>query len=370
MKNSIFKKSLCVMLSFLMILPCLCIAGFAGDAGEKTGKFTLINANVAGLPNFGSLAWNKFELSTNERAKLFGDVFNESGADIIAVQEDFAGSRALFSRMSNYKGRTINSGGVPFGSGVNIFSKNKLYNVKRYPWRTSYGVYREGDQLAPKGIVYAVVEIADGVFVDVYNLHADAFGTQNSQTARIDNFNQLYEVIVENGNNRPIIVTGDFNVYFHSDFYSDPDLSATKIKTNLLKKLGMKEAWVECVNGGKYDDFSEYMASGVDCWGNWDSVEKIFYCDGGGIHLEALSYEFVSFKAPDGNALSDHNAAVSEFTYTVTDDYSDTVSSGLKKEIFNPVKAFFDGIKIIIKDLYLVFTNIDELIGMIKEARA
>ncbi|MCR5150632.1 MAG: hypothetical protein K6B52_05355 [Clostridiales bacterium] len=359
------KRVLCVVLSVMTFFTCLAFSSSAQNSG-KQGTFSVINANVAGLPDFGVLNLGEYSLSTKDRAKLFGKAFNESGADIVAVQEDFAGSRYLFGEMKNYLSRTINGGGVPFGGGLNIFSKKRLYNVKRYPWRKSYGVYYEGDALAPKGIVYAVVEIADGIFVDVYDLHADAFDTKESQDARVDNFNQTLEAIEKNGINRPVILTGDFNVYFSLE--QNGDASATQLKKNFIEKLNMKEAWIELYNNGDYDSFTDYNALGIGQWGNWDSVEKFFYCDGGGIHIEPTSFEFVVYNDENGNRLSDHNAAFAEFTYTVTDDYSSSVSSGLKKEIFNPFKSVYEGFLRIIKDLYLAFSNIDELIGILKGA--
>ena len=103
------------------------------------------------------------------------------------------------------------SGSIPGGDGLNVFTKSMpIYNEKRVTWDKLFGDLVEGDTLTPKGIIYTVIEIADGVYVDFYNIHADAFDTEGSRKARESNYKQLMAMVEENSakNNRPVIITG------------------------------------------------------------------------------------------------------------------------------------------------------------------
>ena len=116
-----------------------------------------------------------------------GNLFNKSGCDIIAVQEDFTFHDMMVQDLSKtlYPYWTYHTGGVPGGDGLNIFSKYKLYNEERTTWRSLSGVIEGGaDELTPKGFVYSVIDIGNGIYVDFYNLHADAYGGAGSIAAR------------------------------------------------------------------------------------------------------------------------------------------------------------------------------------------
>jgi endonuclease/exonuclease/phosphatase family metal-dependent hydrolase len=130
--------------------------------------------------------------------------------DIVAVQEDF-GYDGDFSAGLGMPFRTYGPQSAAFGDGLNVFSKMPLYNVAREGWNKKGGMLWEGDIVSQKGVMLAVVELAPGVYVDVYNLHADAYGGQESIDARYDNFRQTMDFINANSKEHPVIVTGDFN---------------------------------------------------------------------------------------------------------------------------------------------------------------
>lgn len=105
-------------------------------------------------------------------ATAFAQQINSADCDILCVQEDF-NFHSILKNNLDMEYATETSGGAAIGDGLNFFSKYPIYNVGRVEWESAYGVYGCGmDELTPKGILYCTVEIADGVYIDVYNIHA------------------------------------------------------------------------------------------------------------------------------------------------------------------------------------------------------
>ena len=102
-------------------------------------------------------------------------------------------------------------------------------------------------------IYWKLTCICNGIYVDFYNLHADAYGGEGSIAARTSQFKQLAEFIQARSaeNDRPVIVTGDFNNYMH---VHENDGALYKM---IYLQCGLKDAWIEhhnnyCFIGG-YD---------------------------------------------------------------------------------------------------------------------
>ena len=68
--------------------------------------------------------------------------------------------------------RTPTTGGVPFGSGLNTVANYPWSKFQQVKWNACW--FNSGDCLTPKGFSFMRMQIADGVEVDLYNLHADA----------------------------------------------------------------------------------------------------------------------------------------------------------------------------------------------------
>ena len=156
-----FKRLLCAVMCVAVML-----SGFALSSSAQEDGFTvkMINCNVAGLPSFGGR-----DVRGNQ--PVIGNYIIENGFDIVAVQEDFVHHKHLSASLEGYIS-TNHTGAIPGGDGLNLFTKGMtIYNETREQWNDSYGVVPEGDRLTPKGILYAVVEVAPGVYVDFYDIH-------------------------------------------------------------------------------------------------------------------------------------------------------------------------------------------------------
>ncbi|MBR1810536.1 MAG: endonuclease/exonuclease/phosphatase family protein [Clostridia bacterium] len=389
MKN--VKRVLAVLLSVLMLASLAAVGVYAEDEPEvKTGAVSIISYNVAGLPNWKALTGEDTETNVAQNQTSIGTILNASGADIIAVQEDFGYHSSLVKPLTNYKLTTNHTGGVPGGDGMNIYAKSRIYSETRIPWEKSYGVIDDGaDEMTPKGILYAVLAIGDGVYVDFYDIHADAYGDAGSKAARRDNFRQLAALINENyeKNGRPVIVTGDFNISGHHKTEANPD-GDDGFTELLIEGAGLKDAWTELVNiqeyGGSYTDFSAVIedkgASYTDYWGKWDSVEKFLYKDGtNGVTLNAENFYYQWYtdqhaaqindeaweEGREAQNLSDHAAAIVFFSYTAPADYAENTDD-LKVNEPNFLKKIFNKIKIFFQDLRKLFSHLGDLFKYVK----
>lgn len=306
------KRNRALSAVMVLVLMVSALAFPVHAAGGKEVK--MLNYNVAGLPRLAGLIGKDDGSSRMQDQTALSKLLNAADYDVIAVQEDFGAHYFLASGLIRYPYKTVHSGGVPGGDGMNIFSKYPIYNAVRTPWDKTYGIIEDGaDELTPKGILYAVLDLGDGIQVDFYDIHADAFGDAGSVAARRDNFRQLAALIQSRGTARPVIVTGDFNTSSH---LSDGD----SFTSYLIDQCGLKDAWTELYNGGNYSDYSSHYSKG-GYWGNWDSVEKFLYRDGGGVHVDAQSFEYIDYKR-DGSSISDHNAASAVLRFTKTEDYA------------------------------------------------
>lgn len=316
---------------------------------ESSDKVTvkMVNYNIGGLP------WMTSAAKQTRNAEFIV----ENGYDIVAVQEDFnyhstfAGGLTGYNYMSNY------TGGIPSGDGLNIFTKNMpIYNETRVTWEKAFGVIDHGaDEMTPKGFVYSVIDIGNGIYVDFYNHHADAYGDDGSEQARDVQFRQLADYINENykKNNRPVIVTGDFNVYMHTH-EANSDMYGI-----FIKECGFKDAWVEVRNDSDYYNMHKWFESGLKAWGNWDSVERFFYkgCDGVGVI--AKDFNFIEVLNSNGKPASDHSAAECEFEFVKTDAFRENTQK--LEVVTESTDTMAKTLEWIWKDLVNALTHLDQI---------
>lgn len=351
------KKAKKIIALFLACVMLLSSGVLSASAADNVITVKMANFNVAGLPKFDGTDGNR-------NSEITADYFVDNGFDVVAVQEDFAYHKPLVNNLKGFGYVTNFSGSIPGGDGLNVFTKSMpIYNEKRVTWDKLFGDLVEGDTLTPKGIIYTVIEIADGVYVDFYNIHADAFDTEGSIEARESNYKQVMAMVEENSakNNRPVIITGDFNHFLHT---------TAEVNSNMYKIFhedgGLKDAWVEVHNDGNYFDFSEWTKSGTSYWGEWDSVEKFLYRDGGGVTVKPTDFNYTWVLNDEGVSVSDHASAECTFEFTVTEDFVpntqplNVVTQTFLRNLINTMIWIF-------KDLITVFSqlgSLGELLGI------
>lgn len=339
-KGDVPMKTLKKILSFVLciamvgafaVMPAGAVKADIAPIGTK-GSFNALSYNVKGLPIPSSFTGDNNDAYDN--TILIGQLLNAKGYDIVCTQEDFNYDTYLRKQLTDYKYMTEHAGGVPLGDGLNVFTKNMpLSNTDRQAWEQTHGVIPEGDELTYKGFMMTTIKVADGVYIDYYDLHADAFGGKENNATREAEFEQLVKYINKHSANRAVIITGDFNCSLFSN-------ASTNIIGKLIEPLGLNDAWaVEYANaydptvtiienhGDKnysYDQYYKYAqnSSSTDhsgYWGVFDSVERFLYRDGGGVKLSVKSFSYQNFFDASGKNLSDHAAALAHFNYEVVE---------------------------------------------------
>ena len=289
----------------MMLLPAG-ITASAQDGGS--GTMRVIAFNVSGIPLVGDFQGSVFT-TTIGRAKLIGRMLNETDVDFIGTEEDFNAADYLASQMTAYPYRSFTSGGVAQGQGMNVYASHPLYNVKRVKWDREYGFLSGStDALSNKGFIYCLMELEDGVFVHMINVHMDAGYDPISICARAENFRQLAAFITDElDDGRALIVQGDFNFKFKRRLTDD-------ICGNLLAPTGLRDVWADVYNNGLYD--VNDPAFDLDSEG--DDLDRILYRSGSDLTLTPVSKTVPPLTGKNGETYSDHDPMLTEFTYTRT----------------------------------------------------
>lgn len=330
------KRVLSVFLLAALLIAMPVFTGGAVDATEAPGgEFTMMTYNVQGLTRLGGQP-------TDKNCAAIGKLIN--GYDFVGVQEDFNFDYALRGNVT-LPCKTYTSGITPIGDGLNYFSRFPLYNVERIPWKDAHGVLDDGsDELTPKGILFATVEFAPGVYIDVYNAHTDGYEDAESLAARRSNLSQLAALINERSTDRAVIVMGDLNARFCRAY--------DRLYELLVEPCGLADAWVQLENGGVYPTEDAHPGF-QDWWGKWDSLDRILYRNGGGVELEAVTHEYIFYRNPEtGASYSDHAATAVTMRYTVTGALN--IPDTLETERLHLADRFFNGIARIAKALFLL----------------
>lgn len=149
------------------------------------------------------------------------------------------------------------------------------------------------------------------VYVDFYNLHADA-GTEDGDTAaRQDNINQVAAHIAEWSVGNAVVVYGDTN-----SRYSRAGDTAIRALFDKSGGPGLTDAWVELEHGGEVPAEASACGNPAES-GECEVVDKVFYRSSPLVALQATAFRYdgARFLQPDGNILSDHNPVFVEFSW-------------------------------------------------------
>ena len=273
-KHKVLKKVLVTVLGLSVIVGNMAIPAKVNAEDSNTGYIKALSCNVAGLPAIISSG------NPSENSVAMGEYFNDY--DLVSVQEDFAYHDELTSKIT-LPYATETSGNVPLGDGMNLFSNYPLYETTRIKWNDSYGFITNGaDQMTPKGILYSAIEIADGYYIDVYDIHTDADTDDGSMAARESNLKQLAEYINTRSVGKAVIVIGDTNCRYTRD----------KIAESVLDPCGLTDVWVEYMRDGVAPEYGADALIDSDNRNSADNevVDKIWYRSGSNIDLQAVYY--------------------------------------------------------------------------------
>lgn len=257
-----------------------------------SGSFSVLTYNIAGLPEIISSAKTKRAPSIAQ----IGRILNQF--DVVNVQEDFNYNKYLYHSGNSHSFRTRTKGKVPFGDGLNTLSRYPVHQTVRIPWSHCTGA----DCFTPKGFTYSRLQIAQNQYIDLYNVHTNAYNHPSAAAARRENIRQLSAFIEKNSADKAIIIMGDLNA--HYDFYLDN-------LPELLSKNNLKDAWLELGNEHKLPVVSQQLPDNsiLKVNNQTESIDKILYRSSNQITLSVSDYQVQHqlFKNENGLPLSDHH---------------------------------------------------------------
>jgi endonuclease/exonuclease/phosphatase family metal-dependent hydrolase len=187
--------------------------------------------------------------------------------------------------------------------------------VYREGWEDCFGQLESGaDCLTPKGLLLVQVELTQGCYVDLYDIHADAGMEPGDKAARAANFNQLARVIAERSAGKAVIVAGDFNERYTTDGGT---------LAQFLADTGLTDVWVELEQAGQIPEgelppeLAETCGQDVtelEC----ERIDKVLYRSSDALLLTPTAYQVDAAKFSDaqGQPLSDHPPVSVVFSYT------------------------------------------------------
>ncbi|MFF4723803.1 jacalin-like lectin [Streptomyces mirabilis] len=276
-------------------------------AAADSGTFSVLSYNVAGLPEIISSASTPRDTSTTAIGQRLGPY------DIVHVEEDFNYHAYLYAGDTTHAYRTPTSGGAGIGSGLNTLSKISYDtdDFERVHWNSCQ--IDSGDCLTPKGFTFMRERLAEGVYVDFYNLHTNAGTNDGDLASRADNLNQLTAFIQSHSKGNAVVVMGDTNTRYTRTGDTIAEFGAAN---------GLTDAWVKLIRGGtppaKGSDALVCDQTGATVPNTCEVVDKILYRGSKLVTLNATSYnnEHASFLTSDGLMLSDHDPITAKFTWS------------------------------------------------------
>jgi hypothetical protein len=290
--------------------------------GPRSGHFSVLSYNVAGLPAeisredperhipMISPLLNDYEVvMTQEDFDWWKPDGLAAGLDFIHYHDRLRAQATHQYRSARHPGmdgmgltpeRLAN---VEIGDGLGFLSRFPIDGNVRQAWTGCFGGFDASDGgaadcLAIKGFSMTRMTLADGVTVDLYNLHGEAGGTATDQALQTDDFEQLGDYIETHSQGRAIILGGDTNL--HTDDHPDGSNGADLvIWEEFLDRTGLIDACdaTDCPSPGR--------------------IDKAAFRSGGGVALEATDHRFLPerFVDPEGDALSDHVPLEVEFSW-------------------------------------------------------
>ncbi|MER7482567.1 jacalin-like lectin [Streptomyces sp. NPDC126510] len=284
----------------------------AAAVDPASGSFSVLAYNVAGLPESISSAPTPREPATTEIGRRIAPY------DIVNVQEDFNYHAFLYAGDTAHAYRTPTSGGAGIGSGLNTLAKLPYDSddFERVRWNSCQ--FDSGDCLTPKGFTFIRQRLAEGVYVDFYNLHTNAGTNPGDLTARADNLNQLTAFIKSHSAGNAVVVMGDTNTRYTRSGDTIAEFAATN---------GLTDPWVKLIRGGtppaKGSDALVCDQTGPTVPNTCEVVDKILYRDSKLVSLNATSYnnEHSKFLTDGGLMLSDHDPIKVDFSWSRAADF-------------------------------------------------
>ena len=263
----------------------------APGTSPSSGDLVVLTYNVAGLPE--GLSSGTPEVHMPMISPLLVTY------ELALVQEDFWYHDVLIAAV-DHPHQSIPWSDEPdyfdMGDGLNRFSRTPFQGHTRTPWPGCSGhLDCSSDCLATKGSSVARHTLAEGVEVDIYNVHMEAGGCPEDYTIREASIQQLLDQMANVSEGVAVVMAGDWNLH-PDDPQELPQLN------RLIEEGGLTDAcWF------------------LDCGD--ERIDRVFYRSGPGVTLEATQWEIPEeFIDPVGHPMSDHAPVAVTLRWSLTED--------------------------------------------------
>ena len=335
MKSNIFSRIMAAMAVSCSIFS---------SANAQTQTFTMATLNVDGLPGqvlFFDMNQDGPKSGGSER---ISEYLAAKGCDIFCLQEDFNYRWEIWSRLFADYEHDEWSGGIILEEekidyahlqnvkfkcdGLNMVWKKGIQttNYERKAWNKSFGKFsHDFDDMITKGFRRHELTLGDGSEIVVYNMHMDASSQRDEmkkndgkdREARLSQWIQLREDILERLDTRPVIIAGDMNSLYHRDEVKTAFIDAIAATGKAI----VGDAWIEKCNGGTYPVFEGEALAG-------ELLDKILYInptDGNSVVPTSVSVDKEGY-VYDGTPLGDHYPLFATF------EFKDRKASGVNQQ--------------------------------------
>jgi hypothetical protein len=322
------KKSLSLFVLALMTI----MTSLAQESGEQ---FTVATLNVDGLPQKLLVVNVNADGPGDAGTARIGKYLVKKGYDLVMMQEDFSYHGVLSVwleddyKMDEWSGTLYVLDGsrkVDFlhlqnhryaCDGLLTAWKNDLQVTPagRTPWIQNFGKFSHAlDEMVTKGFRRYEVTLRSGDRIVVYNMHMDATDEKDEaegkagpdHDARMAQWAQLKDDVLQHLDSRPIIITGDMN-----SLYGRDDVKGQFIDAINQSGRGMaSDVWVELQHSGIYPSESITEATASD-----ETIDKIIYINptmGTNIQPVAITIDREGYLY-DGKPLGDHFPVAATF---------------------------------------------------------
>ena len=320
----------CLILLVLALITIM--TSLAQESGEQ---FTVATLNVDGLPQKLLVVNVNADGPGDAGTARIGKYLVKKGYDLVMMQEDFSYHGVLSVwledgyKMDEWSGTLYVLDGprkVDFlhlqnhryaCDGLLTAWKNDLQvtPAARTPWIQSFGKFSHAlDEMVTKGFRRYEVTLRSGDRIVVYNMHMDATDEKDEaegkagpdHDARMAQWAQLKDDVLQHLDSRPIIITGDMN-----SLYGRDDVKGQFIDAINQSGRGMaSDVWVELQHSGIYPSESITEATASD-----ETLDKIIYINptmGTNIQPVAITIDREGYLY-DGKPLGDHFPVAATF---------------------------------------------------------
>ena len=317
----------------ILIALTIIFCATTGIHAQDQSTLSVLSLNVDGLPGqiyFFNVNQDGPKSAGSER---ISEYLRTKDCDILCLQEDFNYRWEIWSQLFAGYNHDEWSGGIiteeaniDFAhlqnlkfpcDGLNMVWKkdHQSTNYQRVAWDKSFGKFsHDFDDMVTKGFRRHEITLANGHKVVVYNMHMDASSDRDEQKnndakdkeARLSQWIQLRQDILDNLDTRPVIIAGDMNSFYHRDPIKTEFIDVI----NATGKAEVKDAWIEKCNDGIYPDLGSTILSD-------ETLDKILYVnptDGDIIHpiIVVLDTEGYTYK---GKPMGDHSPLIATFEF-------------------------------------------------------